>query len=63
MDTILSDEGVKQGDCLASFLFSNSVQPYHVDCMKGIKEKITKVAIADDLNLIGSPQAVFVSKK
>ncbi len=61
VDTLVSDQGVKQGDCLATLLFSLSMMPFYVNCTKDIKEKVTKVAIADDLNLIGSPQAVFTA--
>ena len=60
VDTISSEQGVKQGDCLGSFLFSLSVHPLYLDSARGL-DQITQVAIADDRNLVGPPEQVFTA--
>jgi len=58
VDTIMSEEGVKQGDTLGSLLFCLSMQHLYRRCTEGIPG-VTCVAVADDLNLVGSPEGVF----
>ena len=53
--TIKSEQGVRQGDSFASFLFALSMQKFYVRCTQGL-ERIQQVAVADDLNLVGSIQ-------
>ena len=57
VDTILSEEGVKQGDTLGSLLFALSMQRLYRRCKEGIPG-VTCVAVADDLNIFGSPESV-----
>jgi len=57
-DTILSAEGVKQGDCLGSLLFAISMHSMYQKCTVGCGN-VRCVAIADDLNLVGQAPAVF----
>ena len=35
--SIVSAQGVKQGDCFGSFLFSLSLHPYYLRCTNGVK--------------------------
>ena len=57
-ETILSAEGVKQGDCLGSLLFAVSMQPLYRRCILGSGD-VRCIAVADDLNLVGQASAVF----
>ena len=57
-ESILSAEGVKQGDCLGSLLFAVSMQPLYRRCTLGAGD-VKCVAVADDLNLVGQASAVF----
>ena len=57
-ETILSAEGVKQGDCLGSLLFAVSMQPIYRRCILG-SGNVRCIAVADDLNLVGQASAVF----
>ena len=56
----LNNEGVKQGDPLAAFLFALSMQPVYEECVRGI-EGVEAVAIADDFTLIGPAKKVVVA--
>lgn len=56
--SLLSQEGVRQGDCLGTLLFSLSMQRIYQDSIADITG-VKGIAIADDFNLVGSPQAVF----
>jgi len=58
VDTIMSEEGVKQGDTLGSLLFALSMQRLYRKCTSGIPG-VRCVAVADDLNIIGKAQGVF----
>ena len=50
VDTILSEEGVKQGDTLGSLLFALSMQRLYRRCTEGIPE-VKYVAVADDQHI------------
>jgi len=58
--TIMSCQGVKQGDCLGSLLFSLSVHHLYQRCVRNLKN-VRAIAIADDLNLIGSADDVMTA--
>jgi hypothetical protein len=53
-----SEDGVRQGDPLAAFLFAFAVQSLYVAALKAAKE-VEGVAILDDLTLIGDYENVF----
>ena len=55
---ILSAEGVKQGDVLASLLFALSVHSYYSQCIDGLPN-LRAVAVVDDFYLVGAPDTVF----
>ena len=55
---IPSEQGVKQGDCLGSFLFALSMQQSYAACCADLPE-VQQVAVADDLNLVGSAASVM----
>src|SRR3569623_1630505 len=57
-DTILSAEGVKQGDCLGSLLFALSMQSMYRKCITGCGN-VRCSGCRDDLNLVGQAPAVF----
>jgi hypothetical protein len=54
---ISSEEGVKQGDPIASIAYAVSVQQMYEDCMEG--EPVTGYAVMDDFNLVGPMDACF----
>lgn len=56
--SLLSQEGVRQGDCLGTLLFSLSMQRIYQEYIANIAG-VKGVAIADDFNIFGPPQAVF----
>jgi hypothetical protein len=62
---LMSEQGVRQGDGLASLLFSLSVQKFYERCTQELKEgkSVVKVAIADDFNILGPPAAVIETFK
>lgn len=57
VDTITSEEGVKQGDCLGSLLFSLSMQRFYTACSKRL-ENVRCVVVADDLNIVGHAENI-----
>lgn len=58
VDSILSANGVKQGDPFALFMFALSVQACFEEADQ---EGVTAVAISDDLELVGEPERVFAA--
>jgi hypothetical protein len=60
VDQILSIQGVKQGDCMGSLLFSLAVHPLYQECIRGLDD-VRAAAIADDFNLVGPREAVFTA--
>jgi len=59
--TIRSEQGVRQGDCFGSFLYALSVQPHYVGCSQGLGQQFQQIAIADDLNMVGTIKNVFTA--
>ena len=57
--TIKSAQGVKQGDVLGSFLYALSIHPAYQQCTPPGDDKVRKVAIMDDLSLVGAYKPVF----
>ena len=58
-DTLLSTQGVKQGDPLASFLFSLSLVDIYADAIKN--SDVVLVAVQDDVCLLGDPSRVITA--
>jgi hypothetical protein len=60
---ISSAEGVKQGDPLATCLFSNAVHPLYVNIKDVHKDipGVTIVADVDDVNIVGPPDGVLLA--
>ena len=56
VDTILSREGVRQGDVLGPLLFCLGVHDLYSECLR--VSGAQGVAIADDLTLVGKPEQV-----
>ena len=56
--TVRSEEGVKQGDTLGSLLFALSMQGLYRRCAQNLPN-VRCIAVADDLNIIGSADGVF----
>jgi hypothetical protein len=59
VDTILSQEGVRQGDVLGPLLFCIGIHRLYVDCLR--ESGAQGVAIADDFTLVGLPDQVLVA--
>ena len=58
-DTLLSTQGVKQGDPLASFLFSLSMVDIYADAIKN--SDVVLVAVQDGVCLLGDPSRVITA--
>jgi hypothetical protein len=59
-DPILSREGVKQGDVLATLLFSNAVHEFYSSSLRGLNQ-IRAAACVDDINYVGHPDQVLTA--
>ena len=59
METLLSENGVRQGCPIALFLFCLSVHPAFK--LANSVPGVTAVAIADDLEFVGKPDSVFAA--
>src|ERR1700759_1534396 len=57
--TIESAQGVKQGDALGALLYALSVHSFYKNCTPPGEDKVRKIAIMDDLNLVGAFKPVF----
>ena len=58
--TILSSQGVKQGDPLSSFLFAHTIQRVYEAAVADLPG-VTAVAYLDDLQLIGDQDSVLIA--
>ena len=56
---LLSSEGVKQGDVLASLLFALSMKCLYSDCIKDLDSHAA--AVMDDFYLFGPPGPTFTA--
>ena len=61
LSTMLSSEGLKQGDVLGSMFFCIAVRQFYVDAVR--KSGAQGVAICDDLTLVGPPEQVVAAFK
>jgi len=61
LSTLLSSEGLRQGDVLGSMLFCIAVRQFYIDAVRNSGAQ--GVAICDDLTLVGPPEEVVSAFK
>ena len=59
LSTLLSSEGLRQGDVLGSLLFCIAVRQFYIDAVR--KSGAQGVAICDDLTIVGPPEQVVLA--